>query len=120
MDDYRIFESRIIMKAVALSLTFLALMNGCAEPSEKESPGSVTEVTDDELAAMKFYDCNAMGGREAVVQRDTFSRTSKSVTGSWSDVAIDLRFRAGITYTGSFTNAGNLLRVKCNDLSMLD
>jgi hypothetical protein len=48
------------------------------------------------------------------------SRTKTTAKGTWGTDALSLKYRAGITYTGTFEDAGNKSPITCNDLAMLD
>jgi hypothetical protein len=72
---------------------------------------------------LKYYDHFGVNAVERSVAKGSstgFTRTKKALSGNWSSEALDLTYRAGITYVGKLKVDGKAVSVQCNDLSMLD
>lgn len=80
--------------------------------------------TDTAKIRLRWYDhfgVRATERFESIAVSDDLSRTTKAVKGAWEGRQLELKHRAGITYTGKFTLPdGRSETVKCNDLAMLD
>jgi hypothetical protein len=72
---------------------------------------------------LKYYDhfgVRVTERSESVGNSTSFSRSKTSVTGAWSNASLNVKYRAGITYTGAMRVGAETVKVQCNDLSMLD
>jgi hypothetical protein len=72
---------------------------------------------------LNYYDhfgVRATERSESVGSSTAFARTKTKVTGAWNSVSLNVKYRAGITYTGTMKVGAETVNVKCNDLSMLD
>ncbi|MFO0665484.1 MAG: hypothetical protein U0174_16125 [Polyangiaceae bacterium] len=80
-----------------------------------------TETSKITFTYLDHFGVRATERKESISASTSFNRTSKKITGAWGKNKIDLTYRAGITYTGTFKlEDGQVAKVKCNDLAMLD
>lgn len=80
-----------------------------------------TDYSNLSLTYLDHFGVNVRERKETLTSVDAFHRTTKKLTGTWGKNKMDLTYRAGITYTGTFKyQDGQSTKVMCNDLSMLD
>ena len=70
---------------------------------------------------LDHFGVRATPRKESISSADAFHRTTKKLTGTWGKNKLDVTYRGGITYEGTFKyEDGQSTKVRCNDLSMLD
>jgi hypothetical protein len=73
------------------------------------------------LTYLDHFGVFAQRRQQSLGASDDFDRTTRKIGGSWDGNKLDLEYRGGVTYTGTFKLPdGRSSKVQCNDLAMFD